>query len=782
MIYVGLSLILFGCLGYSDSASGLGNPFMSVCNAFQAFFPSRGEYDDGTAVKSLHLWRVCAYWFFQYAVLVYSLSIVVAFFGIEFVNTLAVKWRIRNGRSVNIFWDFSNEARWLEKIISCDKDGSDTMPEDDRESIVFALRESKRSWLRAQDTETVQILAKEGWKWLYGAPGKSVFLNGAKRHFFLGQNGHENVAGANALVRSYKGENPIQVYVRVDSAADDNILYAWADKLNRGRRNVEIIVVREEAIVSCRFLWEHPMLDCPGIQIYPQVPKAVVDGRFRLLIIGFGNQGERLMSDSICDAQFLEQDGESVPIEVNVVDRDEASFGWYEGNCRSACRNYGIQFTKLDVEKTEFWDWLRAEVRFNRIIVCTRDDRLNISVAHDISKWYKVTHADTWQSYRKPGQAIVYARVRDALISQYVNATYDGEVAPFMTFGSIEDIYDRALVDNKWWKAAIWVNGLYCNAKDKYEADEKWREAKSFERESSFASAFHQRNLLRLAGYKIVDNRKDGVAVDAPIDQNWEAALTDMKRNCWGAFGRIEHLRWMAFHFVRGVECWCPQKSELEKLAVDGGKRRKVKPNMLLKSEERYVHAALRKFDDLPQVDELFKSVNLSNGQEPDSPLQDKDSDLTYGFNALRKAGFSIRRLAGSAALKVIAAFAFCLACSAVQAQGPVAVDSMPATNSVVATEKEELLALKAENEALRKENQMLRRELISKNGALPDSVMPEKGVVSEPEVEPAGEDTGYWISSKSKVRHNRRCRNYRKVKGRPCGPNDGRPCKACGG
>ena len=90
--------------------------------------------------------------------------------------------------------------------------------------------------------------------------------------------------------------------------------------------------------------------------------------------------------------------------------------------------------------------------------------------------------------------------------------------------------------------------------------------------------------------------------------------------------------------------------------------------------------------------------------------------------------------------------------------------------------------ALRAENEALRRENQMLRRELISKNGALPDSVMPEKGVARDEGLEPADKETGYWLSSKTKVRHNKRCRNYRRVKGRPCGPNDGRPCKACGG
>ena len=121
---------------------------------------------------------------------------------------------------------------------------------------------------------------------------------------------------------------------------------------------------------------------------------------------------------------------------------------------------------------------------------------------------------------------------------------------------------------------------------------------------AAFAPAFHQRNFLRLAGYEIVD-KSDGVA----------------------------------------GECWLPLKSELEELAVVGDKKRKVKPNMLLKSGERYVHAALRKFDDLPQVDKLFKSVNVTNNEEPDVLLQDKESDLIYGFNSLRKAGLSIRRV-----------------------------------------------------------------------------------------------------------------------------------------
>jgi hypothetical protein len=42
--------------------------------------------------------------------------------------------------------------------------------------------------------------------------------------------------------------------------------------------------------------------------------------------------------------------------------------------------------------------------------------------------------------------------------------------------------------------------------------------------------------------------------------------------------------------------------------------------------------------------------------------------------------------------------------------------------------------------------------------------------------------DSGHWLTASSNKRHNSGCKYYKSSKGRPCGPNDGTPCKICGG
>lgn len=150
-------------------------------------------------------------------------------------------------------------------------------------------------------------------------------------------------------------------------------------------------------------------------------------------------------------------------------------------------------------------------------------------------------------------------------------------------------------------------------------------------------------------------------------------------------------------------------------------------------------------------------------------------SEVNYSRNGMKRR----------AMMKIIAItilmFA-CTACKTLFSEDIEAATVLPTTNVVEAISSEMYLQLKAENDALRRENQMLRCELVAKRKVLPDGLLPDRAVKSEPNINVPVEDTGYWLSDGSGIRHNRRCRNYRKVKGRPCGAKDGRPCKKCGG
>ena len=100
---------------------------------------------------------------------------------------------------------------------------------------------------------------------------------------------------------------------------------------------------------------------------------------------------------------------------------------------------------------------------------------------------------------------------------------------------------------------------------------------------------------------------------------------------------------------------------------------------------------------------------------------------------------------------------------------------------------------LKAENDSLKQEIQSLRKLLATgstspietktepkispaKETASPETASPE---TASPET---AITTGFWLTTSSKKRHNNSCKYYKSSKGSECGPNDGSPCKSCGG
>ena len=110
---------------------------------------------------------------------------------------------------------------------------------------------------------------------------------------------------------------------------------------------------------------------------------------------------------------------------------------------------------------------------------------------------------------------------------------------------------------------------------------------------------------------------------------------------------------------------------------------------------------------------------------------------------------------------------------------------------------------LKAENDSLKQEIQNLRKLLATgstspietktepkispaKETVSPETVSPETASPETASPETASPETaittGFWLTTSSKRRHNNSCKYYKTSKGSECGPNDGSPCKSCGG
>lgn len=616
MLLLGLLLLIVGCAAWSNYKH-LGF-FEPVCNALPSFFLSRGDYDwpfkAGTPAITEILYDV-----FHVAVICYVLSILLAFFGIELVNRFSVTYRVVFRRQINVFWGCSKEAQCL----------AESMAREGRSSVVFALHEARASWMRMQDADSVHALSRRGWNWVRDDPGSCRMLLHAERHFFLGPDGQANVADAEAVLRRIHGNRkPIKLYVRIGPAVDGNVLYTWADRWNsREDVRVEVVVVREEALVSRRFVLRHPMLQSPRIDI--DTRNATVIGDFKVLVLGFGSHGRTILNDVICDSQYLTPGKTSVPFEAHVFDKDASSYGTYEAECQEAVSRYHIKFNNVEVGTSDFWRQFRAEMArrpYNRVVVCLPDDRENISVASDIARIYREVCISP--------SGIVFARVRSSKIGSCVESTFrcNENGRSFIPFGLMDETYSfDSIVTRKWEMGAQWLNGDYNKRPgephDANQDAELWRKTSSFNKESSRESFFHQRNLLRLVGYR----------VDEASDRS-DCFNDDDPKNHLDVLAEVEHMRWMAFHFVRGVKVWKPTGHDIEERIRRDGKA--ASHNAIA---DINAHADLVDYPELPSVDEKFDAVNARFGFFGSKSTQEKDKGFVRS-EAMRQSGLGIMK------------------------------------------------------------------------------------------------------------------------------------------
>lgn len=605
---VAAGCLLYEALEYKGVVELRGERWVRPAQVIDQVFGVLDKPKDDEALRALPGWLADLYFLFHAVLWFFGGFVVVGAVSRPLVNAMLLRF-MRTPDCV--FWGVSPEALALAKSLSRKRKGKRSL------SCVFAVEEVS--------AEPERELQRGGFLWVVeGRREPSVAVRRARRHFFLTEDGSANVAGAERLAKVARGEP--ETWVRIDDEADDSWLHQWADGEDI-RKSLEVHIVRETSLAADILLGMHPMLKAPGIRCEAgrAVEKTEGDkdaegiGRpavFRLLLVGFGWQGRMLLNRTISDAQ-----APGTSFGADIIDLNAAAMESYRRRNPDAVREYHLEFHALDATGGEFYGWLDRLLEdwpaFTRMVVATGNDALNLDVATHIDLRLRERGDVKWA--REAPQRL-FVRVRHP---EKFAGLGKKEKRPFTAFGALEEIYAReALLDSEEDRIARVMNARWA-AKGKRkptvgEVRQSWREASFFNRESSRASAMGVWNLWRLSGCAEKEAQEEAArrqereslkkaGEKAPCEKpetpeerqerrekEWDAALA-ADPGLALRLADAEHLRWMAFHYVRGVRRW-DVKAQPDLWKTAG----KVKANL---REAANRHAALVPSAELPLLE-----------------------------------------------------------------------------------------------------------------------------------------------------------------------------------
>jgi hypothetical protein len=610
-----------------------------------------------------------AFYLFHLLCYAYVTALAFSFFSRRIANAVLMLFSfIRHpSRRIRVFWGDGREAfAAAEAAAKCDS--SDCLS-------VFVVPCRAPFALRKQpDPIADRLISESRLLWTYISPSKPIrplgaFLSLASEHLFLGEDGRKNVIHAQQLLNTLanrSGRRPFlffrpclspSIVVRIDSEAEDDALFLWADAKNtppdpaNSSLAPSVRVVREPTLVACDLLWNHPMHDVPGVSRSPvEGPSGIIN----VLLVGCGAHGKVLLRDLVQDAQLP-----GVSLHVTVVDRDSAAFSFLRDHAPDALRPsqicpFDIRFRRCDAFSSEFWSLMPARATplappppgrksppplWNRIVLALDDDLANLRLALRIQRHYRANRL--FDTLGSNGPSVVFARVRGLRNNDYVKAL-EVVTGSISVFGGLGTVYGTAsFPGSPEENAAKQLNWIYHqNGKNDppQSPETRWRATSSFHRESSRAAVFGFRNILWLLGYQACPAPSLAPSSAHAIDTAFlEKRLDALPAPIFRRLAETEHLRWNAFHLLRGFRPWTKKEysSMLPSMAREiadtspatgeAPDTRGVKENQL---DTLRCHAAIAPFDLLPAIKRDFDAANEAAHLPRRSHIPDFDFDF----------------------------------------------------------------------------------------------------------------------------------------------------------
>lgn len=486
---------------------------------------------------------------------VYSLAVaVLSFLGGKILSKIRIFFFCLFGsrKPVYIIYGFRPEMRYFVKDIRKNHPGSTI--------LIFFQKEFEEE----EHKELVQQMMNLGCVWgnfvrePKSAKDFAIPARGIKdKIFFIAAAGdtESNMATATSLCRILKKEKrtdaAIGIYGLVSyETGEDTASRPIFEEFSVHWADIHELCVRQLMI-------SHPLTDSLPPDCFEE---GCLNREIEIAVIGYSPEVPCLCRSLLTDIQFKGVSFRLILIGEDISEKS-APFRWMNPGIDQVAR---IECVDVSPGGNEFFRWLKERAdRILRFYCMSEETEENILIQKALQA-YGVTG----------GNSQIYALARRESSLQAEEGT--------IYFGLLEQIFSEEMIiheklDRTAAAVHMYYQMFYGDSKEK--AEESWKQAKIFEKESSRSLALHLPAKLYSMGYQM----KEGAKTEG-FRQYLEDHPLLVKNLAYG-----EHLRWETFFFTRG---WTGFDGELPE-----GKNKDLK---------RKRHACLVPWDELKIVGERY--------------------------------------------------------------------------------------------------------------------------------------------------------------------------------
>ncbi len=606
--------------------------------------------------KPLSLSARVNYGAFQTAVIFYMAAILLSIFGRTAMNNLQ-KLFVMHEDLLHVFWGLSERDRLLARSIHT------AVPET---RIEFNLPKSVM-YNPLEQARLTDLADELGAFWTFvnlppkqsqqASAGKSAALSRrfyrrlvsvlsdwfalsvtkGRYHYFLGDDGHANMAMAQSLAERIIDNDfaygEWRFFVRAGNIDNEGLFMAWAEGVyKKTGKMVSVSVVRDAELIARDFVSRFPPISFPGLTLHPDT--ATVEGVCRTLLLGFDRAGREFLSVNLCISGFVGPDGKTISrFPFTVVDRKRERWERFllsAPEIAARLDEYGLSYEQMQVGMEQFETWFRRNhASFDRIVFCMDDDSVNIReclrVSDILKEQFERRHVELFVRIENPRLANVLTL--NEASNDNVSIEIFGDLKRLYSYSSFhaDEIDDLAAAIN--WRWNLISEGVYqCvdwnrrfgklfrqDLKD--DMKRYWSEAGVYNRRSSQILALRCLTFCRVWGIELRPDIKLGHGRLVLVDVGGNEDGTRSRRVAYEVFrekiniaknrdvlARMEHHRWSTYMRVCGYRSFDGAQEELLQLKKDGA-------FVLNQTQKWRRHAGLVEFD--PLCDEQVKRCEM---------------------------------------------------------------------------------------------------------------------------------------------------------------------------